>query len=172
MGVVLVKRTTVIYRCRDFLRPTAFFTACALAAIACVGATQIKAEPSQSQPNSTTTSWTESHELAAQHSSEHQIIKMRVTAYCPCEKCCGEYSDGVTACGHRIQPGDAFVAADKNYAFGTQMSIPGYNNNQPVKVLDRGGAIRGDRLDVFFHSHEEALQWGVKHLDVKVHRSS
>jgi len=37
-----------------------------------------------------------------------------------------------------------------------------------VKVLDRGGAIRGSRLDVFFHSHQEALKWGVKYLDVKV----
>jgi len=100
---------------------------------------------------------------------EWQTIRMRITAYCPCQKCCGEYADGITACGHKIRPGDAFVAADKQYSFGTEMLIPGYTNGQPVKVLDRGGAIRGDRLDVFFHSHEEALRWGVKHLDVKVH---
>jgi len=104
-----------------------------------------------------------------EQSGEWQTIQMRVTAYCPCEKCCGEYADGITACGHKIRPGDAFVAADKQYSFGTEMLIPGYTNGQPVKVLDRGGAIRGDRLDVFFHSHEEALKWGVKHLDVKVH---
>ncbi len=103
---------------------------------------------------------------------EWQTVRMRITAYCPCQKCCGEYADGITACGHKIRPGDAFVAADKQYSFGTEMLIPGYKNGQPVKVLDRGGAIRGDRLDVFFHSHEEALKWGVKHLDVKVHRHS
>jgi 3D (Asp-Asp-Asp) domain-containing protein len=49
------------------------------------------------------------------------------------------------------------------------MIISGYNDGQPVKVLDRGGAIRGDRLDVFFASHQEALEWGVRYLDVKVH---
>ncbi|MHC4912599.1 MAG: hypothetical protein ACYTE5_06290, partial [Planctomycetota bacterium] len=38
-------------------------------------------------------------------------VRMRVTAYCPCEKCCDEYSDGQTASGYDIQPGDAFVAA-------------------------------------------------------------
>ena len=94
---------------------------------------------------------------------------MRVTAYCPCPKCCGQYSDGMTACGHLIEPGDTFVAADKRYAFGTQMLVPGYNHDQAVKVLDRGGAIQGNRIDVFFHSHQEALEWGVKYLDVKVH---
>jgi len=104
-----------------------------------------------------------------EQSGEWRTVQMRVTAYCPCEECCGEYSDGITACGHKIRPGDAFVAADKQYSFGTEMLIPGYTNGQPVKVLDRGGAIRGDRLDVFFHSHEEALKWGVKYLDVKVH---
>lgn len=108
-------------------------------------------------------------EAGPEQTGEWRTVRMRVTAYCPCQKCCGKYSDGITACGHKIRPGDAFVAADKQYSFGTEMLIPGYKNGQPVKVLDRGGAIRGDRLDVFFHSHEEALKWGVKHLDVKVH---
>lgn len=105
-----------------------------------------------------------------EQSSEWQTVQMRVTAYCPCPKCCGQYSDGVTACGHKIQPGDVFVAADKRYSFRTEMIIPRYNDGQPVKVLDRGGAIQGDRLDVFFASHQEALEWGVRYLDVKVHR--
>jgi len=97
-----------------------------------------------------------------------QIVQMRVTAYCPCPKCCGSYSDGVTACGHKIRQGDLFVAADKKYPFGTEMIIPGYTSSEPVKVLDRGGAIRGNRLDVFFGSHQEALEWGVRYLDVKI----
>ena len=106
-----------------------------------------------------------------EQSGQWQTVRMRVTAYCPCEKCCGEYSNGQTACGHKIRPGDVFVAADKKYSFGTEMLVAGYNNAEPVKVLDRGGAIRGNRLDVFFTSHEEALKWGVKYLDVKVCRS-
>lgn len=114
----------------------------------------------------------ESEETKREHSGRWQTMKMRVTAYCPCEICCGEYSDGMTACGHRIQPGDAFVAADNRYAFGIEVSVPGYNRSQPVKVLDRGGAIRGDRLDVFFHTHEEALDWGVQFLSVKVRAGS
>jgi 3D (Asp-Asp-Asp) domain-containing protein len=93
---------------------------------------------------------------------------MRVTAYCPCPKCCGKHSDGRTACGHKIAEGDTFVAADKRYRFGTKMVVSGYNDSAPVEVLDRGGAIRGNRLDVFFNSHKEARRWGVRYLLVKV----
>ncbi len=97
-----------------------------------------------------------------------QTVRMRVTAYCPCPKCCGKYSDGVTACGHKVRTADTFVAADRRYPFGTEMLIPGYSDDKRVKVLDRGGAIKGNRLDVFFDSHRKARKWGVKYLPVKV----
>jgi len=109
-----------------------------------------------------------SSQIKAEQQSEWQTLRMRVTAYCPCPKCCGKYSDGITACGYRIRPDDALVAADRKYPFGTEMIIAGYKNERAVKVLDRGSAICGDRLDVFFDSHEEALKWGVRYLDVKV----
>ena len=101
-------------------------------------------------------------------SAEWHTVPMRVTAYCPCSKCCGEYADGITASGHKIQPGDTFVAADKRHSFGTEMVVPGYSEGRAVKVLDRGGAIKGNRLDVFFHSHQQALEWGVQYLEVQV----
>lgn len=87
-----------------------------------------------------------------------QTIRMRVTAYCWCSKCCGKHSDGITANGHRIRLRDIFVAADKMHTFGTEMIVPGYNNSEPVKVFDRGRVIRGNRLDVFFNSHQKALE--------------
>jgi len=97
-----------------------------------------------------------------------KVVRMRVTAYCPCSKCCGRHADGVTACLHRIKTGDSFVAADRKLPFGTEMIIPGYNQERPVEVLDRGRVIRGNRLDVFFNSHTTAKKWGTKYLDVLV----
>jgi 3D (Asp-Asp-Asp) domain-containing protein len=88
-----------------------------------------------------------------------------VTAYCPYEKCCGDSADGITANGHKIRPGERFCAADRRFAFGTMLDIPGYGR---VPVLDRGGAIKGDKLDVYFDSHAEALHWGVRKLPVRV----
>jgi len=104
---------------------------------------------------------------------DYTEVDMRVSAYCPCEKCCGKWADGITASGHVIQPGDKFVAAPPAYSFGTMVDIPGYGK---VPILDRGGAIKGNRLDIFFGNdkdgisgHQRALNWGVKNLKVKVY---
>jgi len=129
---------------------------------------EIMAEPKAQRPENTTNKQSNKPESNGEETSEWESIKMRVTAYCPCSKCCGRYSDGVTACGHKIRMGDTFVAADRRYPFGTEMLIPGYGNSQRVQVLDRGGAIKGNRLEVFFDTHEEALEWGVRYLDIKV----
>jgi len=99
-------------------------------------------------------------------SSPGSSFSMRVTAYCPGKCCCGKYADGVTASGHIIRPGDVFVAAPKNIPFGTLLTVPGYNNGKPVKVLDRGGAITSGRLDVYFSTHKAALEWGVRNVVV------
>jgi 3D (Asp-Asp-Asp) domain-containing protein len=93
--------------------------------------------------------------------------RMLVTAYCPCTECCGPDARGITASGRPVSAnGGKFVAADGDLPFGTRLVIPGYNDGQPVEVLDRGGAIKGDHLDVFFPTHEQARRWGVKWLVV------
>jgi len=94
------------------------------------------------------------------------IVEMNVSAYCPCAICCGEYADGYTACGKLAQ--GCFVAAPGSYPFGTILVVPGYNESRPVAVLDRGGAIKGNKLDVFFPTHQQALQWGRRTLRVRV----
>lgn len=108
---------------------------------------------------------------------------MEVTAYCACGACCGWHRDwlgraivsagpqqgqrkrvGITASGSRARPGT--IAADTRlYPFGTILYVPGYGYG---RVEDRGGAIRGQRLDVYYRRHSTALQWGRQHLDVKV----
>ena len=95
-----------------------------------------------------------------------------VTAYCPCKKCCGPKACGVTASGAPVSAnGGHFVAADPRIAFGTRIRIAGYAGGVAVPVLDTGGAIKGNRLDVFFggpDGHKKALEWGVKTLVCEV----
>lgn len=86
----------------------------------------------------------------------------KITAYCPCSKCCGK-STGRTASGTKATAGRT-VAAPSNFAFGTKLNIGGH----VYTVEDRGGAIKGNKIDIFVSSHQEALQWGVRYLTVSV----
>ena len=103
------------------------------------------------------------HNIIKASSIRQSLGIYTVTAYCPCEKCCGEYADGITASGHQIKFGDKFCASDIAIPFGKYLDIPGYGY---VPVWDRGGAIKGAKLDVFFPTHLEALEWGRQELEI------
>ena len=99
-----------------------------------------------------------------------RAIRMEVTGYCACTKCCGPDAHGVTASGRRVSyNGGRFVAADTRVLpFGTKLQIPGYAGDRAVEVIDRGGAIKGRKLDLFFATHAEALEWGRQWVTVTV----
>ena len=86
----------------------------------------------------------------------------KITAYCSCSKCCGK-ATGRTASGTQATAGRT-VAAPSKFAFGTKLNIGG----QIYTVEDRGGAIKGNRIDIYVDSHSAALQWGVRYLPVSV----
>ena len=86
----------------------------------------------------------------------------KITAYCSCSKCCGK-STGRTASGTKATAGRT-VAAPSNFAFGTKLNIGGHI----YTVEDRGGAIKGNKIDIYVSSHQAALQWGVRYLPVSV----
>ena len=86
----------------------------------------------------------------------------KVTAYCSCSKCCGK-TTGRTASGTKATAGRT-AAAPAKFAFGTKLNRGG----KIYTVEDRGGAIKGNRIDIYVNSHSAALQWGVKYLPVTV----
>ena len=119
---------------------------------------------------------------------EKEIVVMEATAYCACKKCCGwkrkygfflfpavyasgpskgqRKAVGITADGSKAKVGT--IAADtRHYPFGTIMRVPGYGWGE---VRDRGSAIQGNRIDVFFPSHKKALEWGRRKVEVEVYR--
>lgn len=53
----------------------------------------------------------------------------------------------------------------KGYSFGTKIEI---KNLGTFVVEDRGGAINGNKLDIYFDTHQEALNWGRRTVYVKV----
>jgi 3D (Asp-Asp-Asp) domain-containing protein len=117
-----------------------------------------------------------------------RTVQMEATGYCACGKCCGwhrgwippfrpVYSSGpnkgkpkkvgITASGTKARKGT--IAADRRYyRFGTVLYIPGYGYG---RVEDTGRAIQGpSRIDLFFGSHQQALNWGRRRVSVKVWR--
>ncbi len=102
---------------------------------------------------------------------------METTGYCKCGKCCGwkrrwflgkpRFSSGpsrgkrkkvgVTASGVKAKPQRTIAADTRRYPFGTVMYVPGWGYG---RVEDRGGAIKGEKIDLYFKSHKQALKWG------------
>lgn len=80
-----------------------------------------------------------------------------ITAYCACFDCSGDntltYSGTVPRSNHTI-------AADLTlYPIGTKLLI----GDIIYTVEDKGGAIQGNKLDIYFDTHEEALDYGTKY---------
>lgn len=123
---------------------------------------QVRTKTVSSRSSTSTRGTSDSGQTSnAQSGSSVKIYK--VTAYCACSKCCGSHANGYTASGTRASAGRT-VAAPSNLAYGTKLNI----NGKTYVVEDRGGAIQGNRIDVYVNSHSEALAWGVKYLPVEV----
>lgn len=99
-----------------------------------------------------------------------KTLRMLVTGYSPDERSCPGTADGLTATLHDVRTnGYRLVAADTRLLpFGSMLTIPGYDSSQIVPVLDRGGAIKGHRLDLLFATHAEAIKWGKRWINVTV----
>lgn len=99
-----------------------------------------------------------------------RVLLMRVTAYSPDHRSCGEFADGQTATLHSVWTnGMRLAAADPTVLpYGTMLTVPGYADDEIIPVLDCGGAIKGARLDLLYATHERALQWGVQDLRVVI----
>ena len=88
-----------------------------------------------------------------------------VYAYCPCEKCCGQWSGGPTASGVMPEEGRTVAADWDVLPAGTEIYIEGVGWRT---VEDTGSGINGNKLDLYMDSHQDALEWGVQEVEVFV----
>lgn len=98
------------------------------------------------------------------------IRSMNVSAYCACVKCCGK-EDGETASQTQVQEWYT-VAAGQGYEMGTIIYIPSLSDkpNQGWFVVeDRGGAIDNSKLDLYFATHQAALNFGRHQLECYIY---
>ncbi len=106
------------------------------------------------------------HEVTEESDTQH-LGEFKLTAYCACEKCCGKWANSLTATGTIPAQGRTIAVDPKVIPYGTRVVINGHT----YVAEDCGGAIKGNRIDIFFDNHAEALQFGVRYEDVYSSRS-
>lgn len=115
--------------------------------------------PQAKQAQSTSTQTTTS---APQQGGKTMTV--RATAYTAyCTGC-----SGITATGYdlRANPGAKVIAVDPSVIpLGSRVWVEGYGE---AIASDTGGAIKGNRIDVFIPDNNKVYQWGVRNVTIKV----
>ena len=88
--------------------------------------------------------------------------EFKLTAYCACSECCGEWADGITATGTKPVQGRTIAVDMDVIPYGYEVLIGGHT----YVAEDCGGGIIGREIDIYFDNHEEANEFGVQYKNV------
>lgn len=97
-------------------------------------------------------------------STAEKELTVTATAYTAyCKGCSGTTAYGINL---RENPHLKVIAVDPSIIpLGTKVWVEGYGY---AIAGDTGGAIKGNKIDVFIPSYDEAMQWGVKKVKIKI----
>lgn len=115
------------------------------------------------------------YEVKAVSYSSGKPMTVTATAYCSCPKCCGVWSEDhpsrigtdyeqTTYTGTEPTEGRTIAVDPDVIPLGSEVIIDG----KIYVAEDIGGAIKGNHIDIYFDSHEEALEWGKQEIEVTV----
>lgn len=95
----------------------------------------------------------------------------KLTSYCACEKCCGKYANNRNgtikgAMGVTLTNQYSIAVDPDIIPLGTKV----YINGQEYIAQDTGGAIKGNRIDIYNTSHSAALNFGVQYAEVTIEK--
>lgn len=85
----------------------------------------------------------------------------RTTAYCACVSC-SEGWGNQTATGVPARPNRTIAVDPKVIKLGSRVVIDG----KEYVAEDTGGAIKGNKIDIYFANHAEAMKFGVRSKEV------
>ena len=99
--------------------------------------------------------------------SEYKTLRVSSTAYTAyCTGCSGRTKTGFNL---RANPSAKVIAVDpKVIPLGTKVWVEGYGT---AIAADTGGAIKGNKIDVFMSTKKKAYAWGRKKVTIKVYNS-
>jgi 3D (Asp-Asp-Asp) domain-containing protein len=114
-------------------------------------------------------------EFVAEQPKRISLGEFKLTAYCSCRKCCGFWANGrpvdengsdivIGASGERLYQGVSVAVDPAVIPYDSKVYIDG----KEYIAHDCGGAIKGNRIDVYFDNHEDALRFGIQYANVEV----
>lgn len=91
--------------------------------------------------------------------------RFKLTGYCACYEC----SEGW---GRKTHSG---AYAESNHTVAADLSVLNLGDwitidGKKYKVEDSGGAVKGDTIDIFFDTHDEVEEFGVRYGNVNLWR--
>ena len=93
-----------------------------------------------------------------------ELAKMNIRLTLNVESTAYTYTGNKTATG--VEPREGLIAVDpKVIAMGSKVYVEGYGY---AIAADTGGAIRGNRIDVFFPTLRKCIDWGRKSVHIYV----
>jgi len=97
-------------------------------------------------------------------SQSGKVLTMVATAYDGCYECNKPYYGYPSYIGLPLARG--IVAVDPRVIpMGTKLYVEGYGN---AIAADQGNAIKGNRIDLYFDTHQQALNYGMKTVKVTI----
>ena len=112
----------------------------------------------------------ETKENVSEYQNLISLGEFRLTAYCSCKICCGEFAinrpvdeDGKEivygSIGVRLVEGISIVVDPDVIKYGSKVVI----GDHTYIAQDTGGAIEGNRIDVYFEDHQRASDFGTQY---------
>ena len=113
-----------------------------------------------------------------QHEVQKKIewVEFEATAYCSCSKCCEEWALNrpTDENGNEIVCGAAGVKLIEGISISSDWSVLPKGAKVEIQgmgyyiVQDQGAAIRGNKIDVYFENHKNALEFGRKKVMLRI----
>ena len=103
--------------------------------------------------------------VKAASNASGKTLYVKATAYCASDGANNTYTASGAKAVHNPN-GYSTIAVDPTVIpLGTKLYVEGYGN---AIAADKGSAVKGNYIDLFFNTREEAVNFGVKHLKVQI----
>jgi 3D (Asp-Asp-Asp) domain-containing protein len=118
------------------------------------------------QINPTKKTTTTTKKTTSNTAKPYKVLKMKASAYTgSCKGCSGTTATGLNL---KKNPKLKVISVDpKVIPLGSKVYVEGYGY---AIAGDTGGALKGNKIDVFIPNQKNALKWGIKTVTVKVYK--